>query len=161
MTEDFKCTLFNIWIMFIFPLPTWLLECTNSYWQFKSNFKGSKCDPQKFPVSRYIFAKQRHKQKYSSCEEFENKPVLADLFFFLRQIFDRLLSKQKDVASKTVTVFPPKPDSMSCLSESQNYSKELSLSFDQSFNKVASVRTSPSPQEKSENGRLWFTANRV
>ena len=105
-----------------------------------------------------VFAKQRHTQKYSTCEEFENKPVLANQFFFFRQIFDRPLSKQKVWRQKLLLCFHLKQ----IICELHNYSKELSLSFDQSFSKVACVRTSPppSPQEKLEKGRLYFSASR-
>ena len=152
MTEDFKCTLLNIWIMFIFPLPTWLLKCTNSYWQFNSNLKSSKCDPQTFPVSRYL-PRKTHTHVFTLL----GVRVLANLFFFSGKF-------SNSVASKTLTVFPPKVDSMSCLSELHNYSKEVSLSFDQSFSMQSSLCTdlpSPSPLEKSEKGRLWFSASSV
>ena len=83
MTEDFKCTLFNIWIMFIFHYqhgclnaPT-VIDSLSLILRIPNAIRKSL-----IPVSRYIFAKQRHTQKYSPCKEFENKPVLANLFFF-------------------------------------------------------------------------------
>ena len=91
MTEDFKCTLLNIWIMFIFPLPTWLLKCTNSYWQFNSNFKSSKCDPQTFPVTRYLPSKDTHTSIHLARSSKINQNKLS----FYWQIFDGPLSKQK------------------------------------------------------------------
>ena len=98
-----KCTLLNIWKMFIFPQPTWLLKCTNSYWQFNSNFKSSKCDRQTFPVSWYLPSKDTHKNIHLASSSKINQSLLV--YFFFRQTFDRPLSKQKVWREKLLLYF--------------------------------------------------------
>lgn len=134
----------------MFLPPTWLLECINSYWQFKSSFlKGSNFLMAKEIGKSFqcggIYQAKTHTTVYTlpGVQNSKNQSSLI-LFFSGKCLFTHFWIK--GVESKNLTLFPSKADSISCLTELHSYSKELSLSFDSSLGKAFGFYFTELPQ---------------